>query len=65
MAGELHKSEVELMVGSARAEEVWKGGASVSSSSLAFGRAAAAFWGFGAGSWQGDGETGMRGFSWC
>jgi hypothetical protein len=58
VAGELRKSEVELMAGSAQAEKVWKGGASVSSSSPVFGCAAAVFWGFVAGSWRGDGKLG-------
>ena len=49
MAGELRESEEELKVGSARAERPWRSGATVSSSSPAFGRAVAAFWGFGAG----------------
>ena len=49
VAEELRESEVELGVGSARAEEVWKGGSTVSSSSPAFGWPVAAFWGFGVG----------------
>ena len=51
VAGELRKSDAELGVGSARAEEVWNGGSTVSSSSPAFGWPVAAFWGFGAGKW--------------
>ena len=49
MVGELRESDVKLGVGSARAAEVWKGGATVSSSLPAFGWTAAAFWGFAAG----------------
>ena len=41
--GELRESEVELRVGSARAERPWRSGATVSSSSPAFGRAVVAF----------------------
>ena len=48
MAGELRKSDAELEVRSARAEDVWNGGSTVSSSSPAFGWLVAAFWGFGA-----------------
>ena len=40
---ELRENEVELGVGSARAERPWRSGATVSSSSPAFGRAVAAF----------------------
>ena len=61
----LRKSEVELGVGSARAKRPWRSGATVSSSSLAFGRAVAAFWRFGAGKWRGSEGFGTRGFSWC
>ena len=61
-AGELRESEVELGVGSARAERPWRSGATVSSSSPAFGRAVAAFWRFGAGKWRGSEGIGMRGF---
>ena len=49
MAGELRESEVELGVGSARAERSWRSGATVSSSSPPFGQAVVAFWRFGAG----------------
>ena len=49
--GELCESEVELKVGSARAERPWRSGATVSPSLPAFGWAVAAFWGFGAGNW--------------
>ena len=49
MAGELHESEVELGMGSAWAERPWRSGATVSSSSPAFGQAVVAFWRFGAG----------------
>ena len=62
---ELRESEVELGVGSARAEQPWRSGATVSSSSPAFGRAVAAFWGFGAGNWRESEGIGMRGFPWC
>ena len=65
MAGELRKSEVELGMGSARAERPWRSGAMVSSSSLAFGRAVEAFWRFEAGNWRGIEGIGMRGFPWC
>ena len=47
--GELCESEVELMAGSAWAEEVWNGGLKVSSSSPAFGLTAAVFWRLGRG----------------
>ena len=40
---ELRESEVELGVGSAQAERPWRSGATVSSSSPAFGWAVAAF----------------------
>ena len=43
VAGELCESDAELGVGSARAEEVWNGGSTVSSSSPAFGSPVAAF----------------------
>ena len=49
MARELRESEAELLAWSAWAEEVWRAGATVSSSSPACGRTAAVFWGFGAG----------------
>ena len=61
--GELRESEVELMAGSAWAEEVWNGGSTVSSSLPAFGWTAAAFWGLGAGNWRGSEGNGLRGFS--
>ena len=48
---ELRESKVELGMGSARAERPWRSGATVSSSSPAFGRAVAMFWRFGAGNW--------------
>ena len=51
MVGELRESEVKLGVGSARVEEVWNGGSTVSSSSPAFEWPVAAFYGFGAGNW--------------
>ena len=65
VAGELRESEVELKVGSARAERPWSIGATVSSSSPAFRRAVAAFWGFGAGNWRESEGIGMWVFSWC
>ena len=43
VAGEMCESGVELGVGSARAEEVWNGGSTVSSSSPAFGWPVVAF----------------------
>ena len=43
VAGELRESDAKLGVGSARAEEVWNGGSTVSSSSPAFGWTAAVF----------------------
>ena len=51
VAGELRESDAKLGVGSARAEEVWNGGSTVSSSSVAFRWPVAAFWSFGAGNW--------------
>ena len=51
VAGELCESDAELGVGSARAEEIWNGGSTMSSSSSAFGWPVEAFWGFGAGNW--------------
>ena len=65
VAGELRESEVELNVGSARVERPWRSGATVSSSSPAFGWAVAAFWGFGAGNWQESEGIGMRECPWC
>ena len=65
MAGELRESEVEVKVGSARAERPWRSGAMVSSSSPAFGRAVAAFCRFGAGKWREREGIGMRGFPCC
>ena len=65
VAGELCKSEVELGVGSARAERPWRSGATVSSSSPAFGQAVVAFWKFGVGNRRGNEGKGMRGFPWC
>ena len=47
--GELCESEVELMAGSAWAEEVWNGGSTMSSSLPAFGWTTAALWGLGRG----------------
>jgi hypothetical protein len=38
LAGQLHEDEVELKAGSVQAEQRWRGGATVSSSSPAFGR---------------------------
>jgi hypothetical protein len=38
LAGQLREDEVELKAGSVQAEQLWKGGARVSSSSPAFGR---------------------------
>ena len=64
-AGELCESEVELMAGSMRAERPGRSGATVSSSSPAFGRAVVAFWRFGAGNWRGNEGKGMWGFPWC
>ena len=57
--------EVELKAGSARAELPWRSGATVSSSSPAFGWAVAAFWGFGAGNWRESEGIGMRECPWC
>ena len=51
VAGELRESNADLGVGSERAEEVWNGGSTVSSSLPVFGSPVAAFWGFGAGNW--------------
>ena len=65
VAGELRESEVELKTRSTRAERPWRSGATVSSSSPAFRRAVAAFWGFGAGNWRGKEGKGMWGFPWC
>jgi len=59
---QLRESEVKLKVGSARAERPWRSGATMSSSSPAFGRAVAAFWGFRAGNWRESEGIGMRGF---
>ena len=64
-AGELRESEVELGVGSARGEWLWRSWAMVSSSSPAFGQAVVAFWRFGAGNWRGNEGKGMWGFPWC
>ena len=61
MAGELRESEVELGVGSARAERSWRSGETVSSSSPAFGQAVVAFWRFGAGNWRGNRGLGCGG----
>jgi len=63
--GELCESEVELMAGSAWAEEVWNGGSTMSSSLPAFGWTTAAFWHFGAGNWRGSEGNELWGFSWC
>ena len=63
--GELRESEVELMAGSAWAEEVWNGGSTVSSSSPAFGWTTAMSCGLGAGNWRRSEGNGLRGFSWC
>jgi hypothetical protein len=63
--GELRESEVELMAGSAWAEEVWNGGSRGSSSSPAFGWMAAVLWGLGAGNWRGSEGNGLWGFYWC
>jgi hypothetical protein len=38
LAGQLREDEVELKAGSVQAEQLWRGGATVSSSSPAFGR---------------------------
>ena len=65
MAGELRESEVELKVGSVQVERPWRSGATVSSSSPAFGRVVAVFWRFGAGKWREREGIGMRGFPWC
>ena len=51
--GELRESEAELLTGSAWAERVWNGGATVSSSSPACEWMAAVFWGVWVGSWRG------------
>jgi hypothetical protein len=53
VAGELRESKLELGVGSVRVEQPWRSGATVSSSSSAFGWPVAAFWGYGSGSWRG------------
>ena len=63
--GELCESEAKLLAGSTWAEQVWRGGATVSSSSPAFGWAVAAFWGFGVGNWREMESNGTLGFSWC
>ena len=65
MARELRESEAELLAGSAWAEEVWRAGATVSSSSPACGRTAAVFWGFGVGMWRTSEGNALRGLSWC
>ena len=64
-AGELRESDVELGMGSAWAEEVWNGGSTVSSSSLACGWTAAVFWGFGAGMWRTSEGNALRGYHYC
>jgi len=62
---ELRESEAELLAGSAWAEESWRSGATVSSSSPACGWTAAVFWGVWVGSWRGcEGNT-LRECSWC
>jgi len=63
--GELREGEVELMAGSAWAERVWNGRATVSSSSPACGWTAAVFWGFGVGNWRMSERIETRGFCWC
>ena len=63
--GELCESKAKLLVGSAWAERVWRGGATVSSSSPACGWTVAVFWDLGAGNWRGCEGNGLRGFSWC
>ena len=60
---ELCESEVELMAGSVWAEEVWRAGAMVSSSSPACGQTAAVNWGFGAGMWRTSEGNALRGLS--
>ena len=65
VAGELCESEVEMGVGSTQAERPWRCGATVSSSSPAFGRVVVAFWRFGAGKWRESEGIGMRKFPWC
>ena len=62
---ELRESEVELKVGSARAERSWRIGATVSSSSPACGWTAAAFWGVWVGSWRGCEGNALLECSWC
>jgi len=63
--GELRESEAKLLAGSAWAERVWRGGATVSSSSPACGWTAAVFWGVWVGSWRGCEGNALRECSWC
>ena len=65
MARELRESEAELLAGSAWAEESWRSGATVSSSSPACGQTAAVFWGFGVGNWRMSERIETQGFGWC
>ena len=58
--GELRESEVKLLAGSAWAELVWRGGATVSSSSPACGWMAVVFWGVWVGSWRGCEGNALR-----
>ena len=63
--GLLRESETELLAGSVWAEESWRSGVTVSSSSPACGQTAAVFWGFGAGSWRESERNALRGVHWC
>ena len=63
--GELRESEAKLLVGSAWAERVWRGGSTVSSSSPVFGWTAAVFWGVWVGSWRGCEGNALLECSWC
>ena len=62
---ELRESEAKLLAGSAWAERVWRGGATVSSSSPACGWMAAVFWGVWVGSWRACEGNALRECSWC
>ena len=58
--GELCESEAKLLAGSAWAYWVWRGGATVSSSSPVCGWTAAVFWGVWVGSWRGCEGNALR-----
>ena len=62
--GELREGEAELKAGFAWAEEVWNGGATVSSTSPACGWMAAVFWGVWVGNWRMSERIETRGFCW-